>query len=213
MSIVDKALGALTPPESEEKREEARRKAHEAAGEGDWLSLALQHHDQIRAAFEDCRQATEPGERMKAMKRLSLVLNGHSLAEEVVLYPAMAKAGEKGSADLAYTEQTTAKMQMAELERIAPATDDWREKIEHIRGAVLHHMYEEEDHWFIRLKEEYPDQAFLTRRFREEYERYARPEDLGRYEGRSAADGEELLTESESRTWDMAENRADPGMQ
>lgn len=211
MSIVDKALGALTPPESEEKREEARRKAHEAAGEGDWLSLALQHHDQIRAAFEDCRQASEPGQRMKAMKRLALILNGHSLAEEIVLYPAMATAGEKGSASMAYTEQTTAKMQMAELERIAPSTDDWREKVEHIRGAVLHHIYEEEDRWFIRLKEEYPDQAFLTRRFREEFERYTRPEDLGRYEGEEAH--EALLRESESRSWDLSETRTDPGMQ
>jgi hypothetical protein len=203
MSIVDKALGAITPPESEEKRAEATRKARAAAGGGDWLSLALDHHDRIRAAFELCRQAEGAENRLAAMKRLALVLNGHSQAEEVVLYPAMAKAGEKGSAGMAYTEQVTAKMQMAELERIAPSTPEWPDKLEHIRGAVLHHMYEEEDHWFIRLKEEYPDQAFLTRRFQEEFERYA---------GRGS-EGGDLLRESESRSWDLPETRPDPGMQ
>ena len=193
MSFVDKALGAVTPPESEEDRADATRKARAAAGDGDWLSMALDHHDQIRTAFEACRSAPAGAGRTKALKELALVLNGHSLAEEVVLYPALAKAGEKGHAGMAYTEQTTAKMQMAELERIDPAADDWRDKLEHIRGAVLHHIYEEENRWFIELKEQYDDQAFLTQRYQEEFGRYVRPaadafSNLG--EPRSFADDE-----------------------
>jgi hypothetical protein len=205
MSVVDKALGAITPPESEDKRAEATRKAREAAGEGDWLALALEHHELIREAFEVCCQATGAQDRSVAMKRLALVLNGHSQAEEIVLYPAMAKAGEEGSADMAYTEQVTAKMQMAELERIAPAMPDWLEKLEHIRGAVLHHMYEEEDHWFLRLKRDYQDQAFLTRRYAEEFKRYTG--------GAGSGQARSLLRESESRSWDMAETRPDPSVQ
>ena len=205
MSIIDKALGAITPQENEEKRAEATRKAREAAGEGGWLALALEHHDLIREAFEVCCQAGGADDRMAALKRLALVLNGHSQAEEVVLYPAMAKAGEKGSAAHAYSEQVTAKMQMAELERISPAMPDWQEKLQHIRGAVLHHMYEEEDHWFIRLKQDYEDQAFLTRRYAEEFKRYTR--------GPGPSQDAGLLRESESRSWDMAESRPDPRMQ
>lgn len=171
MSIVDKVLGAITPPESEEQRAETTARARAAAEAGDWLSMALDHHGLIRNAFEACRTAP-PASRVQAMKALALVLNGHSLAEEVVLYPALAKAGEKGHATLAYTEQTTAKMQMAELERIDPADEAWLDKLEHIRGAVLHHMFGEEGSWFLELKADHEDQAFLTRRFREEYERY-----------------------------------------
>lgn len=173
MSIIDKALGAMTPPESEDARMQATQKARAAAEPGDWLSLALDHHDMIRDAFEQCRQATSPMARTEGMKTLALVLNGHSLAEEVVLYPALAKAGEKGHVGMAYTEQTTAKMQMAELERIDPSGPEWMEKLEHIRGAVLHHVYEEEGTWFLELKEKGEDQAWLTERFREEFERYA----------------------------------------
>jgi hypothetical protein len=174
MSIVDKALGAITPPESDQARANATEKARAAAQPGDWLSLALDHHDQIRTAFEQCRTAEGGAARETARKRLALVLNGHSLAEEVVLYPALAKAGKKGHVGMAYTEQTTAKMQMAELERIDPSTDEWLDKLEHIRGAVLHHIFEEESTWFLELKDRYEDQGFLTRRFSEEYDRYAR---------------------------------------
>lgn len=172
MSIIDKALAAITPPETEKARAEATRKARAAATPGDWLSLALDHHDQIREAFEACRQAQGAAARLAAMKKLALILNGHVLAEEVVLYPALAKAGEKGHATQAYTEQTTAKMQMAELERIDPAKDAWLDKLEHIRGAVLHHVYEEENAWFVDLKQKYDDQETLTARYREEFERY-----------------------------------------
>ena len=172
MSVIDKILGAITPPESEEARAEARAKSRALAGEGDWLALALDHHDQIRDAFAACLSTSGPVGRTAAMKKLALVLNGHSLAEEVVLYPALAKGGEKGHASLAYTEQTTAKMQMAELERIDPADEAWADKLEHIQGAVLHHIFEEEGAWFPELKSQYDYQEFLTRRFREEFERY-----------------------------------------
>ncbi|MBI1684096.1 hemerythrin domain-containing protein [Caulobacter hibisci] len=172
MSIVDKVLGAITPPESQEARDKATAKARAAATPGDWLSMALGHHGQIRSAFEQAQSAASPQDRIAALKALATVLNGHSLAEEVVLYPALAKTGEKGHAGQAYTEQTTAKMQMAELERIDPAEDAWREKLEHIQGAVLHHMFEEEGTWFLELKEKAPDQDFLTRRYAEEYGRY-----------------------------------------
>lgn len=172
MSVIDKLLGAITPPETEEARAEATAKARAAATDGDWLSMALDHHGQIRAAFEAAKNAASPEHRVAALRALGTILNGHSLAEEIVLYPALAKNGEKAHAGLAYTEQTTAKMQMAELERIDPADEAWRDKLEHIRGAVLHHMFEEEGTWFLELKAKAPDQDFLTQRFAEEYRRY-----------------------------------------
>ncbi len=189
MSIIDKALAAITPPASDEDRAKATQKARAAAGAGDWLSLALDHHDQIRAAFDACRAAAPGPERIGALKQLAMVLVGHSQAEEIVLYPAMAKAGDKLHAGAAYTEQVTAKMQMAELERLDSATQDWLDKLEHIRGAVLTHMYQEENDWFIDLKQQYEDQAFLNQRFKEEYERYTGGARGGMQEPRSFETG------------------------
>ena len=172
MSVVDKILSKVTPVPSEEKRMEATAEARARASQGDWLSMALDHHDQIREAFAACRRAESAEARVAAMKELAVILNGHSLAEEVVLYPALAQAGEKLHAGHAYTEQTTAKMQMAELENIPPTTPEWMDKLKHIEGAVLTHMFEEESSWFLRLKEKGERQEHLTERFCEEFDRY-----------------------------------------
>lgn len=175
MSIIDKALAAVTPQPGQEKRGEATQKARAAAAPGDWLSLALDHHEQIRDAFAEGRRVRSADERRAAMARLALVLNGHSIAEELVLYPAMAQNGHKMQAGVAYSEQTTAKMQMAELENIAPSSEAWLDKWGHIEGAVLTHMFEEENGWFIHLKAHGEHQDRLTARYVEEFERYAGP--------------------------------------
>lgn len=172
MSVIDKALAAVTPQPDGEKRAAATAKARSLASKGDWLSLVLDHHEDIRAAFERGRHCKTGEDRVEAMKALALVLNGHSLAEELVLYPALGQAGEKMHAAHAYLEQTTAKAQMAELENIAPSSPAWLDKWEHIEGAVLTHMYEEEHGWFVTLKEKGEHQARLTERYIEEYERY-----------------------------------------
>lgn len=189
MSVVDKILSKVTPVPSEEKRAEATAEARARAAPGDWLSMALDHHDRIRACFAACRRAESAEARVVAMKELALILNGHSLAEEVVLYPALAQAGEKMHAGHAYAEQTTAKMQMAELENIPPTTPEWMDKLKHIEGAVLTHIYEEESSWFLHLKEKGEHQAHLAERFREEFERYCGTGAAGGETARSADGG------------------------
>ncbi len=62
-------------------------------------------------------------------------------------------------------------MQMAESERLDPNTQAWADQL--VRRAVGRHIFEEEGTWFLVLKTDYDDQAFLTRRFREEFDRYA----------------------------------------
>lgn len=148
--------------------------ARALAEPGDWLSCAFEHHDQIRAAFETAWRAPPGGARVAAMKGLAVVLNGHSLAEEVVLYPALCAIDAVKHADAAYAQQTEAKIQMAELERLSPQNPDWLAQLELIQAAVLEHMEQEESTWFLEIKEGYPDQAKLTARYREEFERYTR---------------------------------------
>ena len=46
------------------------------------------------------------------------------------------------------------------------------DKLKHIEGAVLTHIYEEESSWFLRLKEKGEKQGQITQRFKEEFERY-----------------------------------------
>ncbi len=174
MSIFDKVVAAVTPPESDEARAEARAKARAAAGKGDWLSAVLDHHVQIESGFAKLKGTTDPASRLRALKELATLLTGHSVAEEAALYPALAQADEKGHATMAYTEQSAAKLQMGLLEDIPPMSQEFMDKLEHIKGAVAHHVYEEEGNWFLDLKSKLSaaDQAKLTERYAEQFSRY-----------------------------------------
>lgn len=174
MSILDRFIAAVTPPESEEGRLEARTKATEAALPGDWLDQILQHHMDIEDAFGDVKLAAGAADRTAALKQLGVLLTGHAIAEEAVIYPALEEDGEKAHAGMGYDEQAMVKVQMALLEKLDPMSQDFIDKLEHIEGAVAHHVYAEEGNWFLDLKEKATaeDQALLTKRYAEEYERY-----------------------------------------
>jgi hypothetical protein len=180
MSVLDRFIAAVTPPESQDERREARAKATGAATPGDWLSQILDHHQGLEQAFAEVKSASDSTTRTAAFKQLGVLLTGHSIAEEAVIYPALAQDGEKTHSGMAYDEQAMAKVQMALLEKLDPMSQDFLDKLEHVEGAVAHHMYEEEGNWFLDLKRELSqsDQAQLTERYAEEYERYVGTDSL-----------------------------------
>jgi hemerythrin superfamily protein len=174
MSILDQAIAAITPPESDQDRADARARAEAAAEPGDWLSHVLDHHRQIEAAFAKVTQAHDAAARTAAQKELGTLLTGHAIAEEAALYPTLAAHHQVGHAELAYQEQAAAKMELGLLERLDPMSEDYHDKLEHIRGAVLHHVYSEEGDWFLDLKKSLPEseQAKIGQRYAEEFARY-----------------------------------------
>lgn len=174
MSGIDKIIAAIVPPESDEKRREAREKARLQARPGDWLSMILDQHEQIDRAFAAVRSASDASARRAAEKHLGTLLTGHTMAEEAVVYPALAQVHEQHQANLAYSEQAAAKMQMAALETLDPLSQDYLDKLGHLESAVKHHVYEEEHKWFLDLLSRASPELNqrIAARFREEFERY-----------------------------------------
>lgn len=174
MGLFDKILDAVTPTESSEKRKEAHEKARAIAQPGDWLSVILDHHEGIEAAFADVKAANGRQDRKRTLKRLGTLLNGHAMAEEATVYPAVADAESKLSAEAAYTEQVAAKIQLAALELLDPTSEAFLDKLGHLEGAVLHHVYKEESQWFPDLKRKADPtlQMHVMERYLEEYDRY-----------------------------------------
>lgn len=174
MSVIDKVIGAVTPAESDKARADARAKAFAVARPGDWLTLILEHHRQLEVAFGRVKSSANPGERRAAQKWLGVLLTGHAIAEESVIYPALALHHEQGHADHGFKEQATVKTDMAELETLDPMTQEHAQKLEHIRSAVAHHMSEEEGNWFVDLhkKLSVAEHTKLTQRYQEEFGRY-----------------------------------------
>lgn len=146
--------------------------------------MVIEHHEMIESAFDAVERASTADERRAAQKWLQIVFNGHSIAEQAVLYPAMASHGEKGRAEeLAYQEQSAAKGETAALEELDPMSEDYRDKLGHIRGAVAHHMFEEQSNFLRKLYEHVSPETMnrLTTRYREKFTRYVgndRPESV-----------------------------------
>ena len=178
MSWLDKIGSKIFPLASDEKRAEARRKAEELARTSPWLAQIVAHHKAIEQCFADALAATDLDTRQHAMKQLARLNTGHSIAEEVTLYPALVEhngvIGGKVQATLAYEEQQMTKIQQAMLEQLDPMSAEWREKLEHIKSAVQQHVYEEENHRFAELAKALSpgEAARLARRYSEEFERY-----------------------------------------
>jgi hemerythrin superfamily protein len=176
MTILDKALTAMTPQVTPDAKAEARKRAQEAAQPGDWLSQILAHHDAIDQAFAAVKRAQDAGSRREAQRALGLHLTAHAIAEEAVIYPAMADTGRTFSAEIAYNEQAAMKMFMAALERLEPLEADYLDKLQHLERAIASHVHQEESDWLPLLKEKAPaaEQARMTARYAEEYDRYAK---------------------------------------
>jgi hypothetical protein len=191
MSVIDTIVDAVAPKENGNARREARAKAKAAARSGDWLSLILRHHEAIEAAFAAVKNATTAATRAAAQQHLAVVLTGHANAEESTIYPAMSRIGGKGNATTAYSEQATAKTAMADLEILAPMSQEYLDKLEHIRDAVAHHVYQEEATWFLELKANTSaqEQALLRERYQQEFNRYVGDDSEARADGGDGVEG------------------------
>jgi hemerythrin superfamily protein len=182
MSWLDKIGSKVFPLASDEKRAEARRKAEELGRSNQWLAQIIAHHKAIEQCFADALSATDADSRRHAMKELARLNIGHSIAEEVTIYPALVEyngmLGGKVQAAIAYEEQQMTKIQQAMLEKLDPMSEEWRAKLEHIKSAVQQHVYEEESHRFAELAEAISpaEAARLSRRYAEEFERYGASE-------------------------------------
>lgn len=179
MSLLDKFIAAVTPFESEQDRRDARREASATAGRCEWLRLVLAHHRAVEEAFAQLAAAPDARARRRAQRWLVTLLTGHSMAEEAVLYPALALAGQKLPSTTAYAAQSEVKVGLAALADMDPMGRGYLDKLEHLRVAVAHHVYQEESEWFVELAR--AGDAGLHRRlgarYAEEFSRYMGPDE------------------------------------
>ncbi|MDB5966329.1 MAG: hypothetical protein JWQ72_2829 [Polaromonas sp.] len=87
--------------------------------------------------------------RNRLLDRLGYQLTAHSVAEENVLYPALASAGMVSESDKLYLDQAHAKVMNTQLELLAKATNSpdatWTEKARALQAAVLTHAQQDEE--------------------------------------------------------------------
>jgi hemerythrin superfamily protein len=117
------------------------------AMKADWLGLIKAHHVMLERAFDELIDGgADMTQRPVLYKRLAYLLTAHSVAEENVIYPALAMCGLQSDSDRLYLDQAHAKVMNAVLDMADDKLgDDWLQRAKELRTAVLSHAKEDEE--------------------------------------------------------------------
>lgn len=133
-----------------------------------WLAMVKSHHEAISRSFDALLDGSEAARmrREGLMRALSFQMTAHAVAEENVIYPALAISGLVSESDRLYLEQAHFKVQLAMINAIDAQQRDsaqWLGAVRELRDVVLlHARRDEEELLFPRLALQLDDQANQT---------------------------------------------------
>jgi hemerythrin superfamily protein len=129
----------------------------------DGLELLKQDHQAVKDLFDQIGDAEDGKQRKKLFDQIDTQLNIHAHIEETVFYPEMQKIDElKDMVEEALEEHQEVKTLLEEIEGRDPEGDQFIASLEELMENVEHHVAEEEDEMFPKVRERC-DQATLDR--------------------------------------------------
>lgn len=143
---------------------------------GNWMQQVQAQHREVDRHFAMLKQT---GPRQGAMrdaqlKMLATVLTGHSIAEEVALYPGLAMIGDVGASDKLYMEQQHAKVMIAQIDAMPRQGPQFMDRLMTLETAIKAHVTDEEGNQYPKLMRQATaaQNAKMTADFRREFTRY-----------------------------------------
>ena len=124
----------------------------------DIVQLLTAEHREVEAMFQHYHQLAEAGgkgdERMLLASQICVALTLHMQLEEEILYPAARTvlASDGDLVDEAYVEHASAKSLVAQLKTMTSDQPLFDAKVKVLGEYVDHHVREEEDQLFPRLR-------------------------------------------------------------
>jgi hemerythrin superfamily protein len=129
----------------------------------DGLELLKQDHQAVKDLFDQIGDAEDGKQRKKLFDQIDTQLNIHAHIEETVFYPEMQKIDELNDmVEEALEEHQEVKTLLEEMEGRDPEDDQFIASLEELMENVEHHVAEEEDEMFPKVRERC-DQATLDR--------------------------------------------------
>ena len=129
----------------------------------DALELLKQDHQAVKSLFDQIDDAEDAKQRKKLFDQIDTELNIHAHIEETVFYPEMQKIDElKEMVEEALEEHQEVKTLLEEIEGLDPENEQFSASLEELMENVEHHVAEEEDEMFAKVREQC-DQATLDR--------------------------------------------------
>lgn len=124
--------------------------AQTAAAGGDWLAMIQQHHQLVAKSFDELLSKNDQPfeQRNLQLRTLNQLLHAHQLAEQNVIYPAMAMAGMQKEAEHLYMDEAHAKIINGQLMLGNQGQDrggDWLNTARKLRDTVLKHAKDDEE--------------------------------------------------------------------
>lgn len=124
--------------------------------EPDVLELLIRDHAAVEALFVrfERRAAEVPNPNLEVVREITRELSLHAAAEEQVLYPLMREALDDGDdlAEHGIEEHQQMKERLAAIEALDPADERWAREVMAVIGDVRHHVREEEEEQFPRVR-------------------------------------------------------------
>ena len=129
----------------------------------DGLELLKQDHQAVKDLFDQIDDAEDGKQRTKLFDQIDTQLNIHAHIEETVFYPEMQKIDQlKDMVEEALAEHQEVKTLLEEIEGLDPEAEQFSASLEELMENVEHHVAEEEDEMFPKVRERC-DQATLDR--------------------------------------------------
>lgn len=123
----------------------------------DAIVLLKQDHKQIRKLFRDFENAGENAEKQKGqlVKRIIELLTVHTYIENEVMYPRVRELMPDLEDDIleSYEEHHVADVLVSELFAMKPGDERFDAKTTVLIENVTHHIEEEEQDWFPKVRE------------------------------------------------------------
>ena len=128
-----------------------------AADTTDAMEMLKDDHRQVEALFKEYEQLAD-GDDVAAKEAMATeiceMLTVHAQVEEEVFYPAARQVLDKQEIiDEAEDEHADAKQLIAELEEMSPDDEAYDTTVRSLSDAIAHHVEEEENNMFPKLKQ------------------------------------------------------------
>lgn len=119
----------------------------------DATDLLQRDHRQVESWFHACESLSDDQQKAELIQRICMALQVHAQIEEEIFYPrARAETGEEGLVQEAIQEHAEVKRMVAEIEQRQAQGQDCTEQLEAMRQAVMHHVQEEENEMFPKVR-------------------------------------------------------------
>jgi len=135
------------------------------------LDLLSQQHRDVEALFKEMKSARTVAQKRRIFSNLSRALAAHTRIEETIFYPAVFGDETEEILRESVEEHLVAKRLLADLQGMEPSDPQFMGKIAVLKEVVRHHVEEEEQELFKRVRKGDEDLevlgACLEKRFAE----------------------------------------------